>query len=159
MNWISWLLIIWVAGYLINRITFWIGAFLWSWSELVIFHHRFWYTKNTTIRNIIINIKYKYPEEVNSYYPLYNDFYECANFIKWVPGINLIGASYGILMIIGFIGTVIGIIVFYILYLLWKYFLSYIWKLFKYLYNNINNSHILNVYNNIINKILNLRIS
>lgn len=171
MSWFILLLIIWIVGYSLNRIVFWIGAFLWNWCENLWFCNIWWYYPDTTIKDIIDNIKYKYPNDPrNSWLPDYTDSYEIAATYRWVPILNIIGIVIGLLMITGFILTLviqlikyilIGII--YIIRCLWDICLHYIWEFIvkiikKIIYSSVVKS-IFNCIQNIRNRILNFKVS
>lgn len=171
MSWFIFLLIIWIAGYLLNRIVFWIGAFLWNWCENIWFYDRWWYYPGTTIKDIIGDIKYKDPNDPrNSWLPDYTDSYESAYFVRWVPILNITGIIIGLLFIVGFILTLIiqlikyiliGII--YVIKWLWEICLHYIWEFIikiikKIIYSSIV-KFIFNFIQNIRDRILNFKVS
>lgn len=171
MSWFIFLLIIWIAGYLLNRTVFWIGAFLWNWCENIWFCDRWWYYPDTTIKDIIGDIKYKDPDDPrNSWLPDYKDSYDAASFSRWIPILNMTGIIIGLLMITGFILTLIiqlikyiliGII--YVIRWLWDICLHYIWEFIvkiikKIIYSSIVKS-IFNFIQNIRDRILNFKVS
>lgn len=171
MSLFIWILLVYFLCYILNRVLWWVGSFLWDWSKNVIFLHEYWYDEGTTLREIVDNIKYKDP--INSpfkYIRIYNDAYEYSYYTRWIPLMQLYGIFSGIIMILGFISTLIFIIlkfIFYIIYLIiyfsWKYCIShvciFIYKKFRLknipkIIDNINS-----FYNKIVDEILNIKIA
>lgn len=170
MNWFIWFLIIWLCGYLLNRLVFWFGAILWSWCENIWFLDQYWYNADTTIQDVIYSIKYRHPDSISKYFHDYTDSYETATFYRWVPILNITGIIIGLLMIVGFILTILWLIIRFILICivtiiirLWKLCLHYIWdyivKICKIIIHSSLINFIFNFIHNLKNKILNTKIS
>ena len=70
-DFISELVIITVIGYVINRFAFWIGICIKIWCEEVIFKHRLWFSKGTTVKDICdrahnsISLNFGYIDKIN----------------------------------------------------------------------------------------------
>lgn len=103
---ISELVIITVIGYVINRFAFWIGICIKIWCEEVIFKHRLWFSKGTTVKDICdrahnsISLNFGYIDEINKndLYATDDTTYNILKRICWIPFINGI-FSLGILVL------------------------------------------------------------
>ena len=104
--WLFWIVISIFGGCVINRILFWIGICIKIWCEEVIFKHRLWFSKGTTVKDICdrahnsISLNFGYIDKINKedLYATDDTTYNILKRIRWVPFINGI-FSLGILVL------------------------------------------------------------
>jgi len=178
LTWIFWIVVLTFGGYIYNRIIYFVGAILWQFAENIIYYDRLWFNEGTTIKDVYMQIKYKDGIDHNGAYNqeyYYNDLYNGANMTKWIPGINIFVStccftSYVIGFIFATILMIIKGIIIFCTKILYTYFLKYIIKVVKYIWNvlvkiyksvrlNVLISKIKTFYHNIIFKLQNLRIA
>jgi hypothetical protein len=134
--WLFWIVVLTFVGYIVSRILFWTGAFIWQWSIILLFDGDLWFDEGTTIKDICNEIKYEDGCDHDGAYNrenYYTDSYSSDNMTKWVPGVNVIfAAATFCLFIIGFVlALFVGIIRLLVIFcrdILWPYFLKWICK-------------------------------
>lgn len=134
--WLFWIIVLTFGGYIVNRILFWTGAFIWEWSKQMMFDGEIWFDEGTTIADICDDIKYEDGYNHDGAYMrenYYTDSYSSVNMTKWVPGVNIMFAvGTFCINIIGFIlALLVGLLRLLIIFcrdILWPYFLKWICK-------------------------------
>jgi hypothetical protein len=134
LTWIFWIVILTFGGYIVNRILFWTGAFIWQWSKQVMFEGEIWFDEGTTIVDICNDIKYQDGyKQTRNHDNYYKDSYSLVNTTKWVPGVNIMfSVAMFCINIIGFalalLCEALRLTIIFCRYILCPYCLKWVFK-------------------------------